>query len=36
MKKEIEHFSKELWQIHSLLLKRTSEMEGRGNDNGYY
>lgn len=27
MKKEIEHFSKELWQIHSLLLKRTSEME---------
>ncbi|HFH8847770.1 TPA: plasmid mobilization relaxosome protein MobC [Streptococcus agalactiae] len=28
IKKEIEHFSKELWQIHSLLLKRTSEMEG--------
>ena len=28
MKKEIEHFSKELWQIHSLLLKRTSETEG--------
>ena len=24
MKKEIEHFSKELWQIHSLLLNRTS------------
>ncbi len=24
MKKEIEHFSKELWQIHSLLLSRTS------------
>ena len=23
-KKEIEHFSKELWQIHSLLLNRTS------------
>ena len=28
MKKQIEHFSKELWQIHSLLLKRISEMEG--------
>lgn len=28
MKKAIEHFSKELWQIHSLLLKRTSETEG--------
>ena len=28
IKKEIEHFSKELRQIHSLLLKRTSEMEG--------
>ena len=28
MKKEIEHFSKELWQIYSLLLKRTSETEG--------
>ena len=28
MKKVIEHFSKELWQIHSLLLKRTSETEG--------
>ena len=28
IKKEIEYFSKELWQIHSLLLKRTSEMEG--------
>ncbi len=28
MKKEIEQFSKELWQIHSLLLKRTSETEG--------
>ena len=28
MKKEIEHFSKELWQIHSLLMKRTSETEG--------
>ena len=27
IKKEIEHFSKELWQIHSLLLKRTSETE---------
>lgn len=25
MKKQIEHFSKELWQIHSLLLNRTSE-----------
>ncbi|MFS9121577.1 plasmid mobilization protein [Streptococcus anginosus] len=24
MKKEIEHFSKELWQIYSLLLNRTS------------
>ena len=24
MKKEIEHFSKELWQIHSLLLNSTS------------
>ena len=24
MKKQIEHFSKELWQIHSLLLNRTS------------
>ena len=24
IKKEIEHFSKELWQIHSLLLNRTS------------
>ena len=24
MKKEIEHFSKELWQIHSLLLSKTS------------
>ncbi len=24
VKKEIEHFSKELWQIHSLLLNRTS------------
>ena len=28
MKKEIEYFSKELWQIHSLLMKRTSETEG--------
>ena len=28
IKKEIEHLSKELWQIHSLLLKRTSETEG--------
>ena len=28
MKKEIEHFSKELWQTHSLLMKRTSETEG--------
>ena len=28
MKKTIEHFSKELWQIHALLLKRTSETEG--------
>ena len=28
MKKAIEHCSKELWQIHSLLLKRTSETEG--------
>ena len=28
IKKQIEHFSKELWQIHSLLLKRTSETEG--------
>ena len=27
MKKEIEHFSIELWQIHSLLMKRTSETE---------
>ena len=27
MKKEIEQFSKELWQIHSLLLKRTAETE---------
>ena len=27
MKKQIEYFSKELWQIHSLLLNRTS----RGN-----
>ena len=27
-KKEIEHFSKELWQIHSLLLKRISETKG--------
>ncbi len=25
MKKDIEHFSKELWQIHSLLLKRTHQ-----------
>ncbi|HET4476906.1 TPA: hypothetical protein VZU28_001459 [Streptococcus pneumoniae] len=24
MKKQIEYFSKELWQIHSLLLSRTS------------
>ena len=24
MKKQIEYFSKELWQIHSLLLNRTS------------
>jgi len=24
IKKEIEHFSKELWQIHSILLNRTS------------
>ena len=24
IKKEIEHFSKELWQIHSLLLNKTS------------
>ena len=24
IKKQIEHFSKELWQIHSLLLNRTS------------
>ena len=29
MKKEIEYFSKELWQIHSLLLKRTAETEGK-------
>ncbi|MEQ2400813.1 plasmid mobilization protein [Peptoniphilus hominis (ex Hitch et al. 2025)] len=28
IRKEIEHFSKELWQIHSLLLKRTSETGG--------
>ena len=28
MKKEIKQFSKELWQIHSLLLKRTAETEG--------
>ncbi len=28
MKKQIEYFSKELWQIHSLLLKRTSETGG--------
>ncbi|NWO23645.1 plasmid mobilization protein [Mogibacterium timidum] len=28
IKKEIEHLSKDLWQIHSLLLKRTSETEG--------
>ena len=28
IKKQIEHFSKELWQIHSLLMKRTSETEG--------
>ena len=28
MKKQIEYFSKELWQIHSLLLKRTAETEG--------
>ena len=28
IKNEIQHFSKELWQIHSLLLKRTSETEG--------
>ena len=28
IKKEIEHFSKELWQIHSLLLKRISETKG--------
>ena len=28
MKKSIEHFSKELWQIHSLLLKRTDEIGG--------
>ncbi|EFM38931.1 hypothetical protein HMPREF0379_1330 [[Eubacterium] yurii subsp. margaretiae ATCC 43715] len=27
MKKQIEHFSKELWQIHSLLLNRTKESE---------
>ncbi|EJP24136.1 bacterial mobilization protein MobC domain protein [Peptostreptococcaceae bacterium AS15] len=27
MKKKIEHFSKELWQIHSLLLNRTKESE---------
>ena len=24
IKKQIEHFSKELWQIHSILLNRTS------------
>ncbi|EHL19959.1 hypothetical protein HMPREF9628_01132 [Peptoanaerobacter stomatis] len=27
MKKQVEHFSKELWQIHSLLLNRTKESE---------
>ncbi|EJP18839.1 bacterial mobilization protein MobC domain protein [Peptostreptococcaceae bacterium AS15] len=27
MKKQIEHFSKELWQIHSLLLNRAKESE---------
>ena len=27
MKKQIEYFSKELWQIHSLLLNRTKESE---------
>ncbi len=27
MKKQIEHFSKELWQIHSLLLNKTKESE---------
>ena len=27
MKKAIEHFSKDLWKIYSLLLKRTSETE---------
>jgi len=28
LEKEIDQFSKELWQIHSLLLKRTAETEG--------
>lgn len=27
MKKQIEHFSKELWQIHTLLLNRAKESE---------
>ncbi len=27
MRKDIEHFSKELWQIHSLLLKRAKEIK---------
>ena len=34
IKKEIEHFSKELWQIHSLLLKR--HLKRKVNNNGYY
>ena len=29
MKKSIERFSKELWDIHSLLLKRTKEIKDR-------
>ena len=29
MKKQIEGFSKKLWQIHSLLLKRADETEGK-------
>ncbi|UHR01983.1 MobC family plasmid mobilization relaxosome protein [Peptoniphilus sp. GNH] len=28
IKKEIEHFSKELWQIHSLLLNKLKESSG--------
>ena len=35
IRKEIEHLSKELWQIHSLLLNRTVSKSDRRVEDGY-